>query len=52
MARATGVSESTVGRIWRAHGLKPHLARTFKLSNDKQFVEKFRFISNLLRNAG
>ena len=40
MARATGVSESTVGRIWRAHGLKPHLARTFKLSNDKQFVEK------------
>ncbi len=36
MARATGVSESTVGRIWRAH--KPHLARTFKLSNDKQFV--------------
>ena len=49
MARATGVSESTVGRIWRAHGLKPHLARTFKLSNDKQFVEKLegcgRFVS-------
>ncbi len=40
MAKATGVSDSTVGRIWRAHGLKPHLSGTFKLSNDKQFAEK------------
>ena len=47
MARATGVSESTVGRIWRAHGLKPHLARTFKLSNDKQFVEKLEDVRTL-----
>jgi transposase len=40
MAKATGVSPSTVARIWRAHGLKPHLVRTFKLSNDPLFVEK------------
>ena len=50
MARATGVSESTVGRIWRAHGLKPHLARTFKLSNDKQFVEKLEDVVGLYLN--
>jgi len=34
------ISESTVGRIWRAHGLKPHRITGFKLSNDKQFQEK------------
>ena len=34
MARQAGVSPSTVGRIWRAHGLKPHRVRTFKFSND------------------
>ena len=50
MTRATGVSESTVGRIWRAHGLKPHLARTFKLSNDKQFVEKLEDVVGLYLN--
>ncbi len=48
MARA--ISESTVGRIWRAHGLKPHLARTFKLSNDKQFVEKLEDVVGLYLN--
>src|SRR6185312_5742375 len=40
MARATGLSDSTVGRIWREHGLKPHRVETFKLSTDPQFVEK------------
>lgn len=40
MSEATGISESTIGRIWREHGLKPHLSKTFKLSNDKRFVEK------------
>jgi transposase len=40
MAAATGLSDSTIGRIWREHGLKPHLVETFKLSNDPQFVEK------------
>ena len=31
---------SVVGRIWRAHGLKPHRVKTFKLSNDPRFAEK------------
>ena len=47
MAEATGVSDSTVGRIWRAHGLKPHLSRTFKLSNDKRFAEKLEDVVGL-----
>ena len=42
MARASGLSQSTVGRIWRAFGLKPHRADTFKLSTDPYFVEKVR----------
>ena len=40
-AAELGISASSVGRIWRAHGLKPHLKRTFKLSNDPQFEAKF-----------
>ena len=40
MARAQGVSHSTVQRIWDAHGLQPHRVETFKLSRDKRFVEK------------
>jgi len=40
MAAATGLSDSTIGRIWREHGLKPHRVETFKLSNDPRFVEK------------
>jgi transposase len=40
LAHVLGTSRSTVWRIWRANGLKPHLARTFKVSNDPQFVEK------------
>lgn len=47
MAAATGLSESTIGRIWREHGLKPHLVRTFKLSNDPKFVEKLEDIVGL-----
>src|SRR5262245_1323470 len=35
MARASGLSEASVRRIWKKHGLKPHLLRTFKLSNDR-----------------
>jgi transposase-like protein/transposase len=41
VAREVGVSKNTVQRIWREHDLKPHLLRTFKLSNDKHFEEKF-----------
>ena len=40
-ANEVGISASSVGRIWRGHGLKPHLKRTFKLSNDPQFEAKF-----------
>src|SRR5262249_50466628 len=37
MAKAAGISVNSVQRIWRAHGLRPHLVRRFKLSNDPQF---------------
>src|SRR6476620_11018734 len=39
MAAATGISASSVQRIWRAFGLRPHRAETFKLSSDPAFVE-------------
>ena len=41
MARHAGLSHSTVQRIWAKNDLKPHLTRTFKLSNDPNFEEKF-----------
>ena len=47
MAKHAGVSHTTVQRIWHAHELKPHLVRTFKLSNDKHFVEKLRDVIGL-----
>jgi len=47
MAKAVGVSKATVQRIWAAHGLKPHLSRTFKLSNDPRFVEKLEDVVGL-----
>jgi transposase len=50
MAERTGVSESTVRRIWRAHGLKPHLSRTFKVSNDPHFAEKLADVVGLYLN--
>jgi transcriptional regulator with XRE-family HTH domain len=40
MAERSGLSKSTIGRIWRDFGLKPHLADTFKLSSDPLFVDK------------
>ena len=40
MAQAAGVSPSTVGRVWRRHGLKPHRAGSFKVSRDPRFAEK------------
>ena len=42
MAKATGMSQSAVSRIWRAFGLKSHLVDTFKLSPDPLLVEKVR----------
>jgi transposase len=47
MARASGVSVSTVHRIWRAFSLQPHRTEAFKLSTDPQFVEKVRDIVGL-----
>ena len=47
MAQAAGISEASVRRIWKRHGLKPHLLRTFKLSNDPLFVEKVEDIAGL-----
>ena len=50
MAAAEGVSEKTVRRIWKRHGLKPHLIRGFKLSNDKQFALKLEDVVGLYLN--
>jgi len=47
MAKAAGVSESSVGRVWRANGLKPHQVVTFKVSRDPQFAEKLEAIVGL-----
>jgi transposase len=50
MAKAQGVSEATVRRIWHQHRLKPHLVETFKLSRDKRFVEKLYDVVGLYLN--
>ena len=50
MARAHGVSEATVRRIWSAHGLHPHRVKTFKLSRDPEFVKKLRDVVGLYLN--
>jgi transposase len=47
MAKESGLSKSTVGRIWKAFGLKPHVVDTFKISNDPQFIEKVRDVVGL-----
>jgi transposase len=47
MAAESGLSRSTVGRIWKAFGLKPHQVETFKLSTDPQFVDKVRDVVGL-----
>ena len=47
LAPEVGVSPSTVGRIWRAHGLKPHRVSSFKLSNDPRFAEKLEDVAGL-----
>jgi transposase len=50
LANATGMSQSAVSRIWRAFGLKPHQAESFKLSPDPQFIDKVRDIVGLYLN--
>jgi transposase len=50
MAEAVGLSEKSVRRIWHKHGLKPHLWRTFQVSNDPEFAEKLEAIVGLYLN--
>jgi transposase len=50
LAKVVGVSPSTVQRVWRKHGLKPHRESTFKLSRDPDFVEKLEDIVGLYLN--
>ena len=50
LAQATGMSQPTVSRIWKAFGLKPHLTESFKLSPDPQFIDKVRDIVALYLN--
>ena len=47
MAAQVGIAPSSVHKIWRAHGLKPHLVKTFKLSTDPKFAEKFTDVVGL-----
>src|SRR5476651_1705604 len=47
MAAEMGISHTSVQRIWNEHGLKPHLARTFKISNDPDFAKKVEDIVGL-----
>ena len=50
MAREVGISEASVRRIWRRHGLKPHRLRSFKLSTDPHFAEKLEDVVGLYLN--
>jgi transposase len=50
MAKASGLSQSAIVRIWRAFGLQPHRTETFKLSTDPLFIEKVRDIVGLYLN--
>ena len=50
MAEHAGISGSSVGRIWRAFGLQPHIVESFKFSDDPLFIEKVRDIVGLYMN--
>lgn len=50
MGKEVGASAATISRIWRMHGLKPHLSRSFKVSNDIRFEEKLTDIVGLYMN--
>lgn len=50
MAKICGISKASVQRVWHANGLKPHLLKTFKLSNDPQFIEKLEDVVGLYMN--
>ncbi len=50
LAKKLGISQSMVHRVWKANGLKPHLVKTFKVSNDPRFEEKLRDVVGLYLN--
>ncbi len=50
MAKVCGVSRASVQRVWHANGLKPHLLKTFKLSNDPDFIGKLEDVVGLYMN--
>ena len=50
MAIAADLSPATIRRIWKQHGLKPHLVRSFKLSQDPRFVDKLQDVVGLYLN--
>ena len=50
MARAAGLSHSTIGRIWRTFRLQPHRVESFKLSPDPQLIDKIRDVVGLYTN--
>jgi transposase len=50
LAKALGTNRAMVNRVWRANGLKPHLSRTFKVSNDRRFEEKLVDVVGLYMN--
>lgn len=50
MAEMAGISNSSVGRIWRAFGLQPHIVESFKMSDDPLLIEKVRDIVGLYMN--
>jgi len=47
MARAVGISPSSVRRMWKGHGLQPHRVRAFKISNDPNFADKLKEVVGL-----
>jgi hypothetical protein len=47
IAKAVGISASSVQRIWRAHGLQPHQVQQFKISTDPKFTDKLRDVVGL-----
>ncbi len=50
LAKAQGLSQATIRRIWKHHNLKPHLVKTFKLSRDKNFLDKLTDVVGLYLN--
>jgi transposase len=50
VAKLCGVSKASVQRVWHANGFKPHLIKTFKLSNDPDFIEKLEDVVGLYLN--